>query len=115
MMDFLKTHPEATEIIKLAEILDDGGFGFYFNLEDDIQSGEDIFDNEYEYMIEMQTGELIGSRAPITVFQRSDGLEVLDMRPARGKEFPADSEGELHCGLSAAQAMEIIEKFFKTA
>lgn len=115
MIDFLKTHPEATEIFKLEQILEDGGFGFWFSFDDDIQSGEEIFDDEYVYIIEIQTGELIGSRAPITVFQRSDGLEVLDMQPARGKEFPADCDGELHCGLLAEQAMEIIEKFFKAA
>lgn len=103
------------EIFKLAQLMKEAGFNYYFNYDDDSKAGDEVFDEEYEYMIETQTGELIGSRTPITVFQRNDGLELLDMRPARGKEFPADGDGELHSGLTAEEAMDIIEKFFETA
>ena len=105
---------EAAEIFWLAQLMREAGLNFYFNFEDDRESQE-IFDEEYEYMIETQTGELIGSRAPITVFQRDEGLELLDMRPAMGKRNVCDSDGKLYFGLSAEQAMEIIEEFFKTA
>lgn len=108
---FLESHPEATGIFKLAQLMQEAGFDYWFNYEDDCDT-EDIFDEEYEYTIEIQTGELIGSRAPITVFQREYGLELLDMRPARENDFPADSDGELHSGLTAEQAMEIIEQIF---
>ena len=113
-----RNHPEAVEIFKLERLMRDAGFDFYFNVQDE---SEDIFDDEYEYMIETQTGELIGEcRAPITVFLNRDGegfngLELLDMRPARGTDYPTDDDGELHTELSAEQAMEIIEEFFKTA
>lgn len=114
--NFLKAHPEATEIFSLEKLMQEAGFNYWFNYNDDCGMDDDFFDEEYEYLIETQTGELIGLRAVITVFQRDNGLlELLDMRPARGKESPSDSDGELHTGLSASDAMEIIEEFFKTA
>ena len=115
MLAVCRKHPEAQEIFKLAQLMSDAGFNFWFNVQDDCKSGEDIFDDEYEYVIEVQTGVLIGSRAPITVFQREDGLKLLDMRPAREQDIVSDSNGELYSGLSAEQTMEIIEKFFETA
>ena len=110
-----REHPEAQEIFKLAQLMNDAGFNFWFNVQDDCKSGENIFDDEYEYTIETQTGELIGGRAPITVFLRSgkEGLELLDMCPALNKVNPSDEDGVLYSGLLAEQAMEIIEKFFK--
>lgn len=118
MLAVCRKHPEAQEIFKLAQLMSDAGYNFWFNVQDDCRSGENIFDDEYEYVIEIQTGTLIGSRAPITVFFNRNGegggsLEVLDMRPAVTKVNPSDEDGDIHSGLSAEQAMEIIEKFFK--
>lgn len=119
--DFLDTHPEAAEIFKLADMMQESGFDFYFSFDDDYPLlGDDGFDEEHEYMIETQTGELVGSRAPITIFlnrdgEPKDGLELLDMRPARGIQNASDSDGEFHTGLTADEAMEIIEKFFEEA
>lgn len=102
----------AKEIFTLAQILTEEGYDFWFNAQDDYD--ENIDDEEYEFILETQTGELIGSRAPITVsFSRNmDGLQLLDMRPARGKENPEDADGVLHTNLTAEQALEIIKEFF---
>lgn len=113
---FLEKHPEATEIFKLAQLMKEAGFDYWFSYDDDCGT-EEIFDEEYEYTIETQTGELIGIFAPITVRQVSylKGLKLLDMRPARGLEFPADYNGEFRGELTAEQAMEIITEFYKEA
>ena len=122
-MEVCQDHPEAEEIFKLAQLLTDAGYDFWFNVQDDYKqyASTDVFGEDYEYVIETQTGELIsGCRAPITVFwnrygEGGDGLELLDMRPAREEFFPEEDAGELHTGLSAQQAMEIIEEFYKSA
>ena len=110
---FLAAHPEATEIFKLDQLMQEAGINHWFSYDDYSGADDDFFNEDYEYTIEIQTGELIGSMALITVFQRKDGLELLDMRPAAGKEFPTDSDGERHVGLCADEAMEIIEGFLK--
>ena len=99
------------EIFKLAQLMKEAGFDFYFNYDD---FGDALAEDD-QYMIETQTGELIGARAPITVFQTDNGLEILDMRPARGNEIISDSDGVYHSGLSVEASMVIIEKFFKEA
>lgn len=102
----------AQEIWRLAQYLTEDGYDFWFNAQDD---HDEVVDEDYEYVLETQTGELIGTRSPITVsFRRGmDGLQLLDMRPARGKEDPADEDGVLHTNLTAEQALEIIEEFFE--
>ena len=122
-MEVCREHPEAEEIFKLAQLLTDAGYDFWFNVQDDYSqyTSADVFGEDYEYIIETQTGELIsGCRAPITVFwnrygEGGEGLELLDMRPAREMFYPEEDAGELHTGLSAQQAMEIIEELYKTA
>ena len=108
-----ETTMKTQEIFELAQILTEEGYDFWFNAQDDYD--ENIDDEEYEFVLETQTGELIGSRAAITVsFRRDmDGLQLLDMRPARGKVDPEDADGVLHTGLTAKQALEIIIEFFE--
>lgn len=104
---------EAQEIFRLAQYLTEDGYDFWFNAQDD--HDEVVSDEDYEYILETQTGELIGTRSPMTVFFRRDmdGLQLLDMRPARGKAAPADEDGELHTNLTAEQALKIIKEFFE--
>lgn len=92
-----------------------GAAGYYFWISSDDDSGEEVSDEDYEFVLETQTGELIGSRAPITVSFRRDmrGLHLLDMRPARGKEDPSDEDGVLYINLTAEQAFKIIKEFFE--
>lgn len=101
------------EIFRLAQFMTEDGYDFWFNATDDHE--EVVSDEDYEYTMETQTGELIGSRAPITVSFRRDmgGLQLLDMRPARGKEDPSDEDGVLHTNLTAEQAFKIIKEFFE--
>lgn len=124
-MEVCRNHPEAQEIFKLAQLMTEAGYDFWSavycgsNLigEDILDPDfEDISDEELEYILETQTGELIGDEmAPITVFLGGgrDGMTLLDMRPARGKACPTEADGELHKNLTAEQAMEIIKEFFE--
>lgn len=126
-MEVCQNHPERSEIFWLEQMLIKAGHPYFFNFWEDLkptpfnQDGgdpeKDIDWDTYNFLIEI--GQPVGSGlAQISVCYRIEGdskLELLDMRPAAGKENPTEIDGELHSGLTAEAAMEIIEKFFKTA
>lgn len=126
-MEVCQNHPEKAEIFWLEQMLMKEGYPYFFNFWEELrptpfnQDGgdpESIDWNNYNFLIEVghPAGEALAS---ISVCFNTKGdpklLELLDMRLAAGKENPTASDGELYCGLSAESAMEIIEKYFKTA
>lgn len=126
-MEVCQSHQEKAEIFWLEQMLIKAGFPYSFNFWEDLKpvfGGDNGADSEsidwdtYKFLIEV--GHPAGAGlSQISVCFNTDGdsklLEILDMRPAEGKENPTSDDGELYSGLSAEQAMEIIEKFFETA
>ena len=127
-MDVCLNHPEKAEIFWLEQMLIKAGYPYHFNFWDELKAvfgggadgdpEKDIDWNTYNFLI--QIGEPVGNRlTEISVCFSSQGdgklLEVLDMREAAGDQNPNVDDGKLVSGLSAEQAMEIIEEFFKTA
>lgn len=127
-MEVCQNHPERSEMFWLEQMLIKAGHPYFFNFWEDLkptpfnQDGgdpeKDIHWDTYNFLIEV--GQPAGpGLAQISVCFSTEGdsklLELLDMRPAEGKENPTADDGELHSGITAEAAMEIIEKFFKTA
>ena len=125
-MEACKNHPEKSEIFWLEQMLIEAGYPYFFNFWEDLrptsfeQDGgnpeKDIDWNTYKFLIEV--GEPAGhGLSQISVCLNTEGdsklLELLDMRPAEGKENVTATDGELHSGITAEEAMEIIKKFFE--
>lgn len=126
-MEVCQGHPEKAEMFWLEQMLIDAGYPYFFNFWEDLRAAlggekdgnpESIDWNSYKFLIEV--GQPAGSAlADISVCFNTNGdsklLELLDMRPAAGNQNATAEDGELHCGLSAEQAVEIIKEFFKSA
>lgn len=107
-------HPDHEQIFYLEKMLIEAGYPYFFNFWEK-ENPESIDWNTYNFLIEV--GMPAGRKyADISVRFNQEGikklLELLDMRPAEGKEGATESDGELHRELAAEQVMEIIEKFF---
>lgn len=121
-----RNHPEKEAIFCLEKMLIEAGHPYFFNFWEDLQGhfGEPDKDPEsidwksYNFLIEIGRPAGYGL-SEISVCFNTNGdpelLELLDMRVAAGMENPTAADGALYCGLSAEEAMEIIEKYFKTA
>lgn len=123
-----KNHPKQQEIFKLEQLLIEAGYPYYFNVWEDLrptpfdQDGgnpeTDINWDEYNFLIEVGRPSGYGySEISVGLSSGMDHtlLELLDMRPAAGKENPTLEDGELHIDLTAEMALGIIEKFFNGA
>lgn len=120
-----RNHPEKGSIFYLEKMLLEAGYPYFFNFWEDLRGRfgepdkdpESIDWNEYNFLIEVGRPAGCGI-AEISVCFNTRGdkklLELLDMRGAMDKENPTAEDGELHCGLTAEAAMEIIEKYFET-
>lgn len=121
-----RNHPEKEAIFYLEKMLIEAGYPYFFNFWDDLKGRfgqpdadpESIDWNEYGFRIE------IGAPVPCGVSEISvcfntkgdpELLELLDMRHLINNIDATAEDGELHCGLTAEEAMEFIEKYFKTA
>lgn len=126
-MEACKNHQEKQEIFYLEKMLIEAGYPYFFNFWEDLRpvlGGEPDGDPEsidwdnYKFLIEVGRPAGYGY-AQISVCFNTKGdpklLELLDMRPAEGKQNPTADDGELHCGIKAEEAMEIIERYFETA
>lgn len=121
-----RNHPEKEAIFYLEKMLIEAGYPYYFNFWEDLRGRfggpdrdpESIDWNEYRFMIEIGAPTTCGV-AEISVCFNTKGdpklLELLDLRSEVDNIFATAEDGELHCGLTAEAAMEIIEKYFKTA
>ena len=121
-----RNHPEKESIFYLEKMLIEAGYPYFFNFWDDLKGRlgqpdadpESIDWNEYGFRIE------IGAPVPcgvseINVCFNTKGdpelLELLDMRSEANNMLADVTDGILYCGFTAEAAMEIIEKYFKTA
>jgi hypothetical protein len=126
-MEACAGHPEKQQIFYLEKMLLEAGYPYFFNFWEELrptpfqEEGDpekDIDWEHYNFLIEIGRPAGYGySQISVCFDQSGDGtlLELLDMRPAEGKKKPTAEDGELYSGLTAEQAMEIIENFFKTA
>lgn len=121
-----RNHPEKEAIFYLEKMLIEAGYPYCFNFWEDLKGrfGEPDKDPEsidwenYNFLIEIGRPAAC-SVAEISVCFNTKGdpelLELLDMRKVIDNIYADAEDGELHCGLSAEGAMEIIEKYFLTA
>lgn len=121
-----RNHPEREAIFYLEKMLIEAGYPYYFNFWEDLRGRfgepdkdpESIDWNEYNFLIEIGRPAGCGI-SEISVCFNTQGdtelLELLDMRKVIDKADATAEDGELHCGLTAEAAMEIIEKYFLTA
>ena len=125
-MEACANHPEKQQIFHLEKMLIEAGYPYYFNFWEDLRpvfGGEEPGDPEsidwdkYNFLIEV--GQLAGyGYAQISVCFNQEGdrtlLELLDMRPAEGREWATAKDGILHRDLTSEGCMEIIENFFES-
>lgn len=121
-----RNHPEKEAIFYLEKMLIEAGYPYYFNFWEDLRGRfgepdkdpESIDWNEYNFLIEIGRPAGCGV-SEISVCFNTKGdkalLELLDMRKVIDDIYANAEDGELHCGLTAEAAMEIIEKYFLTA
>lgn len=125
-MKACKNHPERKEMFLLESLLIESGKPYFFNFWEEIKpdpfnkdGGDietDIDWDKCNFLIEI--GAPVGfGLSEMSVCFNTQGdpklLELLDMRPAADKQNPTADDGELHCGLTAEQAMEFIKDFFE--
>ena len=123
-MKVCQGHPDQQEIFLLEKFLIESGHPYFFNFWEDLRpvfggdpdgDPEGIDWNTYKFLIEIGEPAGVGlSRMSVCFSTGNDPklLELLDVRPAAGRENPTAADGRLYKDLTAAQAMEIIEKFF---
>lgn len=121
-----RNHPEREAIFYLEKMLIEAGYPYCFNFWEDLRGRfgepdrdpESIDWNQYGFLIEIGRPAAC-EVAELSVCFNTNGdpklLELLDMRSVIDKAGATAADGELQCGLTAEQAMEIIEKYFKTA
>lgn len=108
--DFLQRHPEARDFIRLYGLLVDAGLPIYFNAECDYdleelealarEDGGSIWD-DFDLLIETQTGKLMDGNAPVTAI--FDGTDFLVTDAVSGTE---------HRNLTPEEAFGIFRKYF---
>ena len=122
-----RNHPEKEAIFYLEKLLIEAGYPYHFNFWDELKGRfgepdkdpESINWNEYPFLIEIGRPATCGISEISVCFNTQEGdpklLELLDMRMVIDNLDASAEDGELHCDLTAEAAMEIIEKYFKTA
>lgn len=125
-MEACRNHPEKAEIFWLEQMLIEAGYPYYFNIWEDLRpvfggepdgDPESIDWNLYGFRIEL--GQPAGyGYSELSVCLDRDGsglLEIRDLRTEDGepRESIGPEDGKLFRGLTAEQAMEMIEKFFE--
>lgn len=125
-MEVCQGHPEKAEIFWLEQMLIKAGYPYYFNFWEELkptpfnQDGgkpeKDIDWNTYKFLIEVDKTTEDGIAQIIVCFNTKGDpklLEIVETKLAAGKESPTAEDSLVFYELSAEQAMEIIEKFFK--
>lgn len=123
-MEVCQRHPERAEIFWLEQMLIKAGYPYYFNFWEDLRpvfggepdgDPESIDWNTYNFLIEI--GRPAGAAFPmisIVPALEENRLNLFDMTAADKQQLRPDV-CEDHLKLSAEEAMEMIETYFKTA
>lgn len=127
-MEACKNHPERQQIFYLEKMLLEADYPYFFNFWEELRPTpfnhdggdpeKDIDWDKFNFHIEIGQPAGYGlSELSICFNTKGDPelLELLDMRKAIHKENPTAMDGELYQGLTAEQAMEFIERYFKRA
>lgn len=121
IMCLCEKHPEKEQIFSLVKMLTEAGHPFHFNFYEDLkptpfgQEGDPEKDIDWEqYQFLIQIGEPVepGLSEISVCFNRDPEFDMKLLELAYARKDPKD-EVVLYYGLTAEEAMEYIEHFFK--